>query len=70
MEVIGSIYSAFHRYTTTTNFKVFVIRKIESNIPALVLLNLLNSLRKRDKMLSKLRILSLFLNWFNRFNKT
>ena len=35
------------------------IWKIESNIHALVLLNILNSLTKRDKMLSKPRILSL-----------
>ena len=41
-----------------------------SNICAPVLLNLLNSLRKRDKMLSKPHILSLFLNSFNKFNKT
>ena len=37
-----------------------VINKIESNIRVPVLLNLLNSLRKRDKMLGKPRILSLF----------
>ena len=42
----------------------------EYNIHALVLLNLLNSLRKRDKMLGKPRILSLFPNSFNKFNKT
>ena len=35
-----------------------------------VLLNLLNSLRKRDKMLGKPRILSLFPNSFNKFNNT
>ena len=35
---------------------------------ALVLLNLLNSLRKRDKMLGKPRI-TLFPNSFNKFNK-
>ena len=35
-----------------------------------VLLNLLNSLRKRDKMLGKPRILSLFRNEFNKFNNT
>ena len=34
--------------------------QIESNIPALVLLNLLNSLRKKDKMLGKPHILSFF----------
>ena len=34
-----------------------------------VLLNLLNSLRKRDKMLG-LSILSLFPNEFNKFNNT
>ena len=36
---------------------------------ALVLMNLLNWLRKSDKMLDKSRILSLFLNSFNKFNK-
>ena len=40
--------------------------KKKSNIPAHVLLN---SLQKRDKMLSSPRILSLFFNSFNRFNK-
>ena len=35
-----------------------------------VLLNLLNSSRKKDKMLGKPRILSLFPNSFNKFNKT
>ena len=34
------------------------------------LAHLLKSLRKRDKMLGKPRILSLFLNSFNKFNKT
>ena len=34
-----------------------------------VLMNLLNSLRKRDTMLGKPRILYLFLNSFNKFNK-
>ena len=43
---------------------------IESNIHALVLLNLLNLLRKRDKMFGKPHILSLYLNLFNKFNKT
>ena len=43
---------------------------VESNIPASVLLNLLNSLQKSDKMLGKPHILSLFLNLFNKFNKT
>ena len=35
-----------------------------------VLLNLLNPLLKRDKMLGKPRILSLFHNEFNKFNNT
>ena len=35
-----------------------------------VLLNLLNLLRKRDKMLGKPRILSFFPNSFYKFNKT
>ena len=37
---------------------------------AAVLLNLLNELRKRDKMLGKPCILSLFRNFFNKFNNT
>ena len=41
---------------------------IESNIRALVLLYLLNSLQKSDKMLGKPHILSFFLNSFNKFN--
>ena len=49
---------------------LYVIWLIESNIHAPVLLNLSNSLRKNDKMLGKPRILSLFLNSFNKFNKT
>ena len=35
-----------------------------------VLLNLLNKLRKRDKMRGLPSILSLFLNKFNKFNNT
>ena len=35
-----------------------------------VLLNLLNKLRKRDKMRGLQSILSLFLNEFNKFNNT
>ena len=35
-----------------------------------VLLNLLNGLRKRDKMRGLPSILSLFLNEFNKFNET
>ena len=35
-----------------------------------VLLNLLNELRKRDKMLGLPSILSLFPNKFNKFSKT
>ena len=42
----------------------------ESNIRAAVLLNILNLLRNRDKMGGKAHILSLFLNLFNKFNKT
>ena len=38
------------------------MRKIESNIRAPVLLNLLNLLQKSDKMLDKPRIVSLFHN--------
>ena len=43
---------------------------LESNIHAPVLLNLLNLLRKRDKMLDKPRILCFFRKLFNKFNKT
>ena len=46
----------------------YVIRKIESNIHAPVLnnlLNVLNSLRKSDKMWGKPNILLLFPNLFN-----
>ena len=42
----------------------------EYYMSAHVLLNLLNELRKRDKTLSKPRILSLFPNLFNKFNNT
>ena len=41
--------------------------KIESNVRAPVLFNLLNSLWKSDKMLGKPCILSLFLSLFNKF---
>ena len=37
---------------------------------AIVLLNLLNEFGKRDKMLGKPRILSLFRNEFDKFNNT
>ena len=43
--------------------------RMESNIHALVLLNLLNLLRKRDKMPGKPRILSLFPKLFNKSYK-
>ena len=39
---------------------------MESNIRALVLVNLLNSLQKRDKMLSEPCILSIFINSLNK----
>ena len=48
------------------DFKMILMSN-ESNIRARVLLSLLNSLRKRDKMLGKPRILSLFLSSFNKF---
>ena len=61
----------FNVFTAEMRFQSLnVICEIESNIRALVLLNLLISLRKRDKMLGKPRILSLFPNSFNKFNKT
>ena len=43
---------------------------IESNVRALVSWSLLNSLRKRDKMVGNSRILSFSPNPFNIFNKT
>ena len=48
------------------------IWQIESYTRALVLLNLLSLLRKRDKMLISLALLflSLFLNLLNKINKT
>ena len=51
-----------------SNFNI--IWSIESNICAPVLLDLSNLLRKSDKMRGKPRILSLFLNSFDKFNKT
>ena len=48
------------------DFKVI----LSYDIHALVLLNLLHLLGKRDKMLGKPRILFLFLSSFNIFNKT
>ena len=41
-----------------------------SHMSANVLLNLLNELRKKDKMRGLLSILSLFRNEFNKFNNT
>ena len=41
-----------------------------SYISAFVLLNLLNGLRKSDKMRGLARILSFFSNSFNKFNNT
>ena len=51
-----------------SSFKYF--ERVESNICALVLLNLINLLRKRDEMLSKPHTLSLFFNLFIKFIKT
>ena len=47
-----------------------VVRNRGSYMSAHVLLNLLNELRKRDKMRGLPSILSLFRNEFNKFNKT
>ena len=47
-----------------------LLNLIESNIHGCVLLNLSNTLQKRDKIFGKPRILSLFLDSFNKFNKT
>ena len=51
-----------------SNLNIILLK--ESNSHAHVLLNLLNSLQKRDKMRGKPRILSLFPNSLNKFNKT
>ena len=45
-----------------------VIWHIESNIIAPVFLKFLSTLQKWDKMLTEPRLLSLFLNSFNKFN--
>ena len=44
--------------------------KKKSNIHAPLILDLLSSLQKSDKMLGKPHILSHFPNSFNKFNKT
>ena len=49
---------------------LYVILALDSHICTPVLLNLLNVLRKNDKMLSKHRILSLFPKLFNKFNNS
>ena len=56
-------------------FNFDVLWYTESNIRAPVLLNLFDKLQKRDKMqglncIGKPRVLSLFLNSFDKFNKT
>ena len=57
----GSEIRPCHKIDKSLVGKVMTLHNmIESNIHAPVLLNLLNSLRKRDKMLGKLHILSLF----------
>ena len=51
--------------------KMPILNNIKScDICTPVSLNLSNSLRKSDKMIDKPHILSLFLNSFNKFNKT
>ena len=60
-------YGRDSEYITGAFLKSF---SIEYNSGAPVFLNLLNSLQKRDKMLHKPHILSLFPNSFNKFNKT
>ena len=59
-------------FTHKMRFQVILMsyNKLETNIHAPVLLNLLNLLRKSDKMIGKPHILSLFSNLFNKFNKT
>ena len=68
MRKSGKILTFSRQKCDLSNFNV--MWSIETNIHAPVLLNLLNLLRKRDKMLGKPHILSLFPNLFNKFNRT
>ena len=49
---------------------MFTVGNLGSYMSAHVLMNLLNQLRKRDKMRDLPSILSLFRNKFNKFNNT
>ena len=57
------------KYLLISNYEKEVLNR-GSYTSAQVLLNLLNKLRKRDKMLGKPGILRDFHNKFNKFNKT
>ena len=59
-----------HNKMITLLLCYFVLLQRGSNISPHVLLNLLNELRKRDKMRDLRSILSLFRNEFNKFNTT
>ena len=61
--------AAFHLPGSTLFTKVTSLHR-GSYMSAHVLLNLLNKLRKRDKMRGLPIILSLFRNEFNKFNNT
>ena len=68
-KISDNLHSSFSNFT---NFKCTHLwpLSVESNIGATVLFNLLNSLQKKDKILHMPRTLSLFLNSFNKLNKT
>ena len=62
-------YFLFVFYATAHGIVQWIINR-GSYMSAHVLLNLLNELRKRDKMRGLPSILSLFRNEFNKFNNT
>ena len=68
---ISEVDTYYH--TTSAEYVIFEacrVRNRGSYMSAHVLLNLLNELRKRDKMRGLPSILSLFRNEFNKFNNT
>ena len=70
VRLCNDVCNTLRIFTQKHNLKVvFCHMTIKSNIPAPVLLNLKN-LPKRDKMLGKPHISSLYPNSFNKFNKT
>ena len=68
-QVVGVVIKVINETATTTTFKAKLIYR-GSYMSAHVLLNLLNELRKRDKMRGLPSILSFFRNEFDKFNNT